>query len=147
MKDRLRKRLPEATEVEIDTLALLLERYEIEPTVKNLDEGGFVFFDDRGRTARLRLGTWRRGLIYLSDPAADVVILSIDGMIAGWIESSKLEDLEDRFAVDIKSLSPLPGTFSFVQQCSHLVDHGGFYEGDSWECIGCGTRLVFNDQS
>ena len=67
-------------------------------------------------------------------------------MNSGWIEFSKLENLDDRFLAEIKSLSPMPDIFSFDQKCPHLTEYGGYYDGEYWNCFGCGIKLVFNDK-
>lgn len=145
MKDRLKARLPNATDQEIDNIAELLSRYNIQPSVKNIDQFGFRFEDLKGRSVRLRVGEWRDRTVHIQQPEADVVIVSVSGIISGWIETAKLEDLQDRRIVELKSLNPMPDIFSFDQTCSHLSDWGGFFEGDYWQCANCNRRLIFND--
>lgn len=145
MLEKLRKRLPGRSEAELLAIKSILDMYSITPTIHNLDGKGFLFQDLKGRTARVVLGSWKKKDVYIQDPCADIMILNLDGLNVGWIESSKLEDLEDRFVVELKSLAPMPDTFSFDQKCAHLIEHGGFYDGGrSWECIGCGMELIFN---
>lgn len=146
MKEKLRRRLPDASVEEIDAIYSIIERYNIEPTIHNLDGLGFLFKDLKGRTARVCLANWRKRDVYIQDPEADIAIISLGGIITGWIERSKLEDLQDRFVVELKALSPLPDTFSFDQKCAHLQEHGGIYEGESWVCFGCNRSLIFNDK-
>lgn len=146
MRDRLKARLPKASDEQIELIADILERYEIKPTVKNLDTQGFKFFDLKNRVVRALVGEWRGDYIHVPVTDADTVIISTGGIIAGWIETSKLENLEDRFLIDIKSLFPMPNEFSFDQQCAHLSVHGGIYEGEYWLCLGCSKHLVYNDR-
>lgn len=146
MEDKLRRRLPDASDEEIFCLASILSTYSISPTIKNLDSTGFLFTDARGRTARVCVGDWRQTEIYIKDPKAEIAIICVDSIILGWIESNKLEDLEDRFVVAKNVLSPMPDTFSFDQKCSHLEDWGGIHNGKNWLCLGCNGELVFNDK-
>lgn len=145
MRERLRKRLPEAKDAEIDVLAGIVEDYNLTLTVKNLDASGLILFDQKGRSVRVSFGEWRSRTVHIPAPESDITIAVVSGIISGWIESDKLEYLEDRCIVDLKILNPMPDEFVFDQYCSHLVDHGGFWEGDFWECAGCGKSLVFND--
>jgi len=143
---KLQKRLPKAPKSEITGIANVLEKYDITPTIDSLDGKGYLFKDLKGRTARVREGSWRGTVLYVADPQADIVIVMTEGIMAGWIESEKLENLEDRLAVKLGNLTPLPEEFSFDQKCAHLQVHGGFYDGDNWICYGCERELVFNDK-
>lgn len=145
MRDRLRKRLPNAKDDEIDILAKVVEDYALTLTVKNLDTQGLVLFDTKGRSVRVAFGEWRNKTVHIPVPESDIAIVITGGIIGGWIESEKLEFLEDRCIVDLNILHPLPTDFCFDQYCSHLVEHGGFYEGEFWECFGCGKELIFNN--
>jgi len=144
--ERLEKRLPQAPREEIIGIANILERYEITPTIEALDGKGYLFTDLRGRTARVRAGSYRGQTLYIEDPLSDVAVIMTEGLMAGWIETEKLENLDDRFAVKLGNLYPLPDIFSFDQQCGHLQIHGGFYNGIDWICFGCERELVFNDK-
>ena len=146
MKEKLRKRLPSLSEDEIDAIHNIIQKYNIEPTIRNLDSHGFLFTDLKGRTVRICMAKWRQKEIYISNPFADIVVVNLDGMIVGWIESSKIEDLEDRFVIKLASLSPLPEKFSFDQKCAHLEDHGGYCEDGQWICFNCGIGIIFNDK-
>lgn len=144
MLERLRKRLPNKSKEELLAINSILETYNITPTINNLDGKGFLFEDLKGRTARVMVGFWKKKEVYIQDPCADIMILNLDGLNVGWIESSKLEDLEDRFVVKLSTLLPMPDSFSFDQRCAHLAEHGGFFEGKHWTCCNCGVELIFN---
>jgi hypothetical protein len=146
MKDRLRKRLPDCTAEQIDTLAHVIEQYNLDLTLKNLDSEGLVLFDTKDRTVRIVFGEWRNKSLHVPHPKADIIIAVVGGVLGGWIESDKLVDAEDRMIVDIASLYPMPEEFCFDTYCSHLSDHGGIYEGETWICLNCGRKLIFNDK-
>ena len=146
MRDRLKKRLPDATEEMLDVIMQVIDTYDLELTIKNLDTDGLILWDSKGRSVRIVFGSWRNKTVHIPVPNSDIAIVATAGIIGGWIESEKLEYLEDRCIVDLKMLYPLPDTFCFDQYCGHLTDHGGIYEGEFWECLGCGKLLVFNDQ-
>ena len=145
MRERLKKRLPEATEEHLDGYMRVIDQYGLDLTIKNLDAQGLVLWDTKGRSVRVTFGEWRNKTVHVPPPESDIAIVITGGIIGGWIESEKLEFLEDRCIVDLNILHPLPTDFCFDQYCSHLVEHGGFYEGEFWECFGCGKELVFND--
>ena len=142
MKDRLKKRIPTLTESEAEYLAQLVESFGLNLTIKNLDEHGLILQDLKGRSVRPIFATWRSGSAHLKNPYADIVIIIIDGLIAGWIESERLEDAEDRFIVDLKLLHKMPTIFSFDRICPHLSVYGGILNDKFWECLGCGERIV-----
>lgn len=146
IRDRLRKRLPGASNEELDAIMTVLDKYDLTLTIQNLDEQGLVLFDTKGRSVRISVSEWRNQEAHIAEPATDITIVSTAGILAGWIESHKLENFEDRCIVPLKSLAPMPSDFCFDAYCSHLVDHGGFFEGENWECAGCGRLLVFNDK-
>lgn len=145
MRERLKKRLPEATEEELDGYMRIIDQYGLELTVKNLDAQGLVLQDSKDRTVRITFGQWRNKTVHVPSPESDIAIVFTGGILGGWIESSKLEFLEDRYIVNLKMLNPMPEDFCFDQHCSHMVEHGGFYEGEWWVCAGCQKELVFND--
>ncbi len=145
MRDRLKKRLPDATEEQLDGFVRIIEQYGLELTVKNLDARGLVLRDSKDRTVRITFGQWRNKTVHVPPPESDIAIVFTGGILGGWIESEKLEYLEDRCIVDLNILNPMPEDFCFDQYCSHLVDHGGFYSGSLWECASCGKELVFTD--
>ena len=146
MIEKLKKRLPNSSQEELEAINSVIDAYGIAPSIDNLDGHGFLFKDLKGRTARVCVGAWKKKDVYIADPLAEITIVNLSGVTTGWIESSKLEDLEDRFVVELKSLNPMPETFSFDQKCSHLQEHGGIYEGEFWICLGCNRSLIFNDK-
>lgn len=146
MFDKLKARLPNASVSEIETIVKISETYNLEPTVRNFDGLGFLFRDLRGRTARVCEASYRGSSLHVKQPKTEIAIIALDGIVAGWIETDKLEDLEDRLIVNQSSLNKMPEIFSFDQECAHLTVHGGFYEGKYWTCIGCERQLVFNDK-
>lgn len=143
--ERLKERLSNRTETEIQEIINVIERYNLKFTIRNFDKHGVLFTDEQGRTVRISSGVLRNGFIHIPDPQSDIVIVYADGLLSGWIEYEKMDDLRDRMSIDVKTLHRMPERFVFNQQCPHLDVHGGFYEGDFWECAGCGERLVFND--
>ena len=142
----LKKRLPKASDSEVEKIGIIAERYSVEPTIMNFDGHGFRFIDDAKRTVRVCDGNFRDDVIHVKKPHSDIAVVFADGMLSGWIQSSKLTDIEDRMLVNPKSLNPMPDDFNFRQPCSHIEDHGGFYDGELFQCAGCGQVLVFNDK-
>ena len=142
MKDRLRARLPDATEDQIDVMDRIIKQYDLQLTINNLDSYGLLLFDELGRTIRVSFGQWRDRSIHIPPPGTDIVIVVTDGIVAGWVKTEKLESLPDRSIVDTKLLAPMPDTFVFIDHCSHLEDYGGFKEGEFWECFNCGRKLL-----
>lgn len=147
MRDRLEARLPNATTEELDVMMQVIDRYEIKLTVKNLDSDGLILFDSKNRSVRISVGQWRNKSIYIPAPNSDIAIVATGGIIGGWIRSEELEFLEDRFIVDKKMLSPMPDDFCFDVYCPHMTEYGGVcLDGEFWECLGCGKKLVYNDK-
>lgn len=146
MRDRLKKRLPAATDEQLDVIMNIIDTYDLELTINNLDAQGLVLWDTKNRSVRITFGQWRNKTVHIPAPESDIAIVATSGIIGGWIESPKLEYLEDRCIVDLKILSPMPDTFCFDEYCSHLTEHGGIYEGEFWICCGCGRELIYNDQ-
>jgi len=142
---RIRERLSNKPEQEVDQVILVVQKYNLKFTVRNFDKFGILFRDEQGKTVRVLNGVMRNGFIHTPRPYADVAIIFADGLLSGWIEQEKMEDLQDRMSISPKSLHKMPDNFAFNQQCPHMDVHGGFYEGDFWECVGCGERLVFSD--
>lgn len=130
----------------IDAIMQVIDLYGLELTVNNLDADGLILWDHKGRSVRVTVGQWRNKTVHIQAPNSDIAIVVTSGIMGGWIESEKLEYLEDRCIVDLKVLSPMPDEFQFDQYCGHLSDHGGFSEGEMWNCFGCGKALVFNDK-
>ena len=143
--ERLKDRLSNRSEQDVQQIVNIIERYNLKFTVRNFDSSGVLFRDEQGRSVRVSHGPIRNGFIHIEDPKADIVIVFADGLLSGWIEYDKMDDLKDRMSIDVKTLHRMPESFVFNQQCPHLDVHGGFYEGSFWECVGCGERLVFND--
>ena len=145
IKQKLAKRLKNATEADIDLIVNIINKYDLDVSVRNFDNHG-LFFLDGSSTVRVMNGQLRDRSVHIKHPYSDIVIVYSDGLLAGWTTRDKLDDLEDRVSIDIKSLNPMPDSFSFKQTCAHLSEHGGFYDGEFWECAGCQQRLVFNDK-
>ena len=143
MKDRLRARLPSATEEQIEVMDQIIQKYGLELTIRNLDQYSLLLFDDLGRSVRISFGEWRNKTIHILPPATDIAIIVTSGIVAGWIKSSQLEMLPDRSIVDTKLLAPMPETdFVFIDHCNHLEDNGGFKVEGGWECAACERRLL-----
>ena len=140
--ERLKARLPQATDDQIEVMNDIIQRYSIELTINNLDNYGLILFDELGRTVRISFGEWRNRTIHIPPPGTDIVIVVTDGIVAGWVKTDKLESLPDRSIVDTKLLGPMPDTFVFIDHCSHLEDYGGFKDGEFWECFNCGRKLL-----
>lgn len=141
---KLSKRI-QAKPDDIKRIIAIVNKYDLNLNIRNFDSHGVIFRDEQGKTVRILNGVVRNGFIHTKNPNADVAIIFIEDLVAGWIESSKMEDLDDRMSINVKSLHVMPDSFVFKQQCPHLDVYGGFYEGEYWECIGCGERLVFSD--
>lgn len=146
LEEKLKKRLAKSSQDIIDNNINIINKYNLNITIRNFDQDGLIFRDENNSLVRILSGELRDSSIYIANPNADVVIIFCDGLLAGWIDASKLEDLGDRFSINRQSLNQMPDNFRFVQNCGHLSDHGGFYDGEFWECAGCGQRLVFNDK-
>ena len=147
MKEELRKRLPKVSDELINYIVLVIEKYDLKITVNEFDQYGLLLKDKGGKSVRVVRGEARYDskTIHLPNPRSDIVIIFFEGILAGWIESDKLEDLQDRFSIGIKNLNPMPETFQFKQTCEHISVHGGFYDGENWECAGCGMYLVYKE--
>lgn len=141
LEDRLLNRLGKPPE-EVRSIMNIVDKYNIKPTIRNFDQYGFLLRDKRKRTVRISHGKYRYKNIHIQDPKADIVIVFADDMLIGWIESGKLQDIEDRMLVDVKAINPMPPDLDFKKLCPHLEVHGGFLEDGYWTCAGCGLRLV-----
>ncbi len=146
MFQNLKQRLPDASDAELNALVAIIDLFNLEPTVDNFDSHGFLFRDSKQRSVRVRIGTLRKGSeIWIENPYSDIVIVFVEGMMLGWCNTSRLEDLEDRMSTSSKSLNPMPNDFNFAEPCAHLTVHGGISEGSAWICLGCGRKLIFNE--
>lgn len=144
IREKLRERL-RASESNIEQLANIIEKYELKITIRNFDDHGLVLKDRKGKTVRILEGQLRETSIHTGYPHTDIAIIYVEGLLAGWIESSKMSDLSDRMSVDLKSLNVMPEEFVFKQGCDHMSVHGGITDGLGWDCLGCNQRLVFNE--
>ena len=144
LKTRLTERLGK-TEEEAERILAVVDKYNPNITVRNFDEHGLFFTDNSKRKVRVCDGNYREKMVHIQDPHADIAIIYADGMLVGWMESSKLQDIQDRMLVDTKVLNPMPDDFNFRKQCPHMEVYGGFVEDGYWECIGCGQKMVYND--
>jgi len=145
LREKLKKRLKDKTDIEIDHILHIVDKYSLPMTIRNFDSNGLVLFDDRNHTVRVVEGNLTDSSIHIKNPKSDVVIIYCDGLLAGWCNSDKMSDLTDRMSIDRQSLTAMPDTFRFIQGCAHLSEHGGFYDGEYWECANCGERLVFKE--
>lgn len=146
LEEKLRTRLPNLEEKNIKQILLVLKNYDLKLNVKNFDEHGLRLIDEAKRVVRVCDGDLRNGVVHIKDPHADIAIVFADGMLSGWVDKDKLQDITDRMLVDVKSLNPMPESFNFRQPCAHMSVHGGFYDGEFWQCAGCGQKLIFNDK-
>jgi hypothetical protein len=122
------------------------EKYEIDLNVNHLTINGAVFEDSQGRKIGVCHGDIRGNLIHTGSPYAEIMILGTkDGILLGWIDSSKMSDASDRFLVSVKSLNAMPSEFRFAQPCPHLSVYGGYLdiEENNWRCFGCDTVIPF----
>lgn len=147
MRDRLRLRLPKASEAEIDTLAAIVDQYKLQLTLRNLDQEGLILFDAKDRSVRVSFGSYRNGSMHIPPPNADIIVAVIDGVVSGWVGASRIEHLEDMSILDMKMLNPMPEVFDFAEKCPHMMIHGGFLIDDLWECAGCGQRIIPNGRA
>ena len=102
IKQKLAKRLKNATEADIDLIVNIINKYDLDVSVRNFDNHG-LFFLDGSSTVRVMNGQLRDRSVHIKHPYSDIVIV-------------------------------------------YLSEHGGFYDGEFWECAGCQQRLVFNDK-
>lgn len=143
LREKLSKRIADPKTLE-STISII-EKYNLEVNIRNFDRSGISFKDLKKRKVRVLSGEWRNRMVHITKPDAEIIILYIDGILSGWISKDKIEDLGDRFTLDVKSLNPMPEIFSFDEQCPHMEIYGGFFLEDTWECAGCEQRLVFNE--
>lgn len=144
--EKLRQRLPNQTDDEFKQIVNIIQRYDLKLNIKNFDQYGLRLIDTSKRVVRVCNGDLRQGKVHVQNPHADIAIVFADGLLAGWTSEDKLEDIVDRMLIDVKALNPMPDTFNFRQPCAHMSVHGGFYDGEFWQCAGCGQKLIFNDK-
>ena len=130
------------TEEEISLLENLLNRYDIQLTVDNFDSQGVILYDKLGKSVRVLFGRVSDDVVHVPLPHSDISVVFGDGLLLGWIESSKMSDHTDRMLVNVKSLHKMPNQFLFIQECEHMEVNGGVMYGGGWECLGCGEVLV-----
>lgn len=143
---KLQKRI-KAKEDDLLKIVSLVNKYDLNLNIRNFDSIGLVLFDENNRTVRVCYdGIKDQSLIKIKNPKTDIAIVYCNGLLAGWIESSRLEDAGNTMIVDAESLHTMPEKFRFVRECPHMDVHGGFtVNGDSWYCANCKEKLVFND--
>ncbi|MCA9340114.1 MAG: hypothetical protein KDA17_04340, partial [Candidatus Saccharibacteria bacterium] len=115
LKERLRARLPNANEQQIDVYNNIVERYSLDLTVKNLDAHGLLLFDTNGKTVRITFGEWRNGQAVMVPPNSDIAIVVFGETVSGWVRSEKLDIIQNTAILDLKFLSAMPESdFMFV---------------------------------
>lgn len=127
--------------VNVDEILQVVDRYDLEPNIRNFDQFGFILTDASKRTVRIAVGKYRDDVIHLPRLNADVGVVFVDQMCLGWVESTTLMDAGDILIAKTKMIQPMPDTFDFNKTCPHLETYGGFLEGDYWECAGCNTLI------
>ena len=147
LKNSLNQRLKQTNAKEIDWIINICDSYKLETTVRNLMTGTYIFNDIKNRGAELQISNFRSGWGYFTkEPKAEIQIIVVDDMLAGWIQKDKISFFDDRYGISLASLIPMPQEFDFSLECTHLSEHGGFYEGTTWNCFGCNRELIFNEE-
>lgn len=147
MKEDLKRRLPKRSDEYIDAIEHLVNLFGIRPTIRNFMNSSFSFQDLDGRTVELVDSEIRSGSInFNSKTPAEILAFCSGSVLLGWSKAEKAVETATTQTMSIKTLDPLPPTNQFRQQCTHLADNGGWYDGQAWECLGCGAELVFNDR-
>src|SRR5690606_14936000 len=100
LKEKLANRLKSSPE-ELDNIMELLHKYGIVPTIRNFDSQGLILFDGRGKSVRICFGNYREKMIHIQDPQTDIAVVYAGGVLCGWIEREKLQDIQDRMLVDV----------------------------------------------
>lgn len=101
------------------------------------DNLGLLWTDELGQTVRVCAATVSGLTFHTAFPHADIAILVSGRMPVGWVESYRMNDAGDRAVVQRGNLKPMPSSFKFIQTCQHMEVHGGFMDGNSWNCFGC----------
>jgi hypothetical protein len=143
--ERIKIRLSEKSPDTVEQIIYILDKYNLSFSIRNFDQCGVFLRDEQNRKLRVFNGDKRNDFIHIPVFNGDVAIIFVEGLLCGWTEKEKMDNLEDRMSISVKSLHKMPTTFVFNHQCPHMHVYGGFYEGEFWECVGCGERLVFND--
>ena len=138
----LRSRLVDITDEQEAQILALLNKYDLNVTVHNFDQHGLILQDALGKSVRVLFGRVSDDVVHVSLPHSDISVVFGDGLLLGWIESSKMSDHTDRMLVNVKSLHKMPNQFLFIQECQHMEVNGGVMYGGGWECLGCGEVLV-----
>ena len=125
-----------------------LERYQPELDVeRNFSPHGWLFHDENKNTVAILSATLREGMLYTSEPYADVTVFERNGMMLGWIQSDKIITTGDLWFTPKGTLEAMPSKLRFAVTCPHLSVYGGWLDQDHdfWTCFGCGKRIVFPD--
>jgi hypothetical protein len=142
--EKLQKRLSNTPE-QIEKIIYILEKYNLRINIRCFDQYGLVLFDERRKTVRIVFGEKGQTLIKIEPFYADIGIIYIGELLAGWIEKSKIEIDGSLWFIDPQTLHKMPKEFLFKQECPHMDIYGGLSDGEYWECLGCGERLVFSE--
>ena len=129
-----------------NSIVNFVELYNIEQKIDDFVADGICATDISGRTVSVIHGTIREGVVHLPiKPYTDITVVAVDdAMFIGWIRSDKIKDADDRFILNVKSLSPMPREFDFAQTCAHMSEWGGWFVDGNWECAGCGQQVILN---
>ena len=129
-------------------LLLVSLRYQPELDVeRNFSPHGWLFHDENKNTVAILSATLREGMLYTSEPYADVTVFERNGMMLGWIQSDKIITTGDLWFTPKGTLEAMPSKLRFAVTCPHLSVYGGWLDQDHdfWTCFGCGKRIVFPD--
>jgi hypothetical protein len=147
IQEDLKRRIPKQSDEYRASAARLIELYGIKPNIKNFMSGVFSFTDEDGRLVELVPAEIRAGqLSFNHKTSADAVVATSGTVQIGWAKTDKIITTDTFETMSVKSLTPMPTVNRFRQQCTHMVEHGGWFDGNNWQCLGCGTELVFNDR-
>lgn len=140
MRD-LRDTLTRRIKKNVDETVNVVERYNLEPTVRNFDSFGFYLKDLKNRIIRVTTGSYNDDVVHIAPFTGDIAIIFVDGMCLGWADKDDFMDAEDIYILKTKAIQPMPDQFDFYKTCPHLEEYGGFLQDNYWECAGCGTLI------
>ena len=104
---------------------------------KLLSPHGWLFHDENKNTVAILSATLREGMLYVSEPYADVTVFERNGMMLGWIQSDKIITTGDLWFHPKGALETMPSKLRFAVTCPHLSVYGGWLDQDHefWTCL------------
>lgn len=126
-------------------LAQVLHKYQIEPEIRDFaDPRGVAVRDQADRTVGVYpVEMVQKFLVGKGEMFSDVAILSLKGLLIGWVNKSQVVQSEGNWTTLHAQVRQLPDVFNFATPCPHLSVYGGIYDDDlsAWVCFGCDEAL------